>query len=213
MILVNTGLAARLLQQIPKYSVDAAIVTGVNRECQPIGPNDFETFDTAFVVGSDLSLATGVHFGFEGFVLPQALAELGFPVAYDASFFKKDFPLPPSNSTGAPKCIIISDDSPTAASASSLTGVPGPTGTMVLAQSAVPTWDFAKIESYSSANGQLPTNVNYEQMVKATVVPPDLQKSIQAVATGGASGAQGPLRLVACVEVLMVIITSAVMLF
>ena len=193
--------------------MNAAIVSGVNRECQPIDPNDFETFDTAFVVRSDISIATGVHFGPVG-LLAEALAALGFPpLTYDTSFFNMDFLLPPSDSAGAQKCIIISDDSPTAANASSLSGVPGPTGTMVLAESAVPTWDFAKIESYSSANGQLPTNVNYQQMVMATVVPPGLQKSVQAVVTGGASSALAPLRLVACVEALLVIMTSAVMLF
>ena len=189
--LVNTGFAARLLQQIPKYTLDAAIVKEVNRDCQPIGPDDFESFSTAFTVGAELEINTGVHFGFEGFVLPDVLAELGFPVAYDALFFKQDFPVPPSNSTGSPQCIIISDDSPTNAnassSASSLSGVPGPTGTMVLAESAVPTWDFAKIESYSSANGHLPTNVDYSLMVKATAVPPQLQPAIQALTAGNSS--------------------------
>ena len=124
-------------------------------------------------------------------MLPDVLAELGFPVAYDALFFKQDFPVPPSNSTGSPQCIIISDDSPTntnaSSSASSLSGVPGPTGTMVLAESAVPTWDFAKIESYSSANGHLPTNVDYSLMVKATAVPPQLQPAVQALTTGNSS--------------------------
>ena len=60
--------------------------------------------------------------------MPQALAALGFPVSYDNTFFKKDFPIPPSNGTGSPKCIIISDDSSTNATtnatASSLSGVP-----------------------------------------------------------------------------------------
>ena len=93
--IVNTGFAARLFEHFPKYNVDAALVSNVNRDCQPVGPNDFESFQTAFMVGANLSVATGVHFGFEG-LFPDPLAALGFPDTYDGQFFNKETPVFPS---------------------------------------------------------------------------------------------------------------------
>jgi hypothetical protein len=63
--------------------------------------------------------------------------------------------------------------------------MPAAAGTLVPAASAVPTFDLTKIESYYSANGHLPTNVNYAQMVKTTTVPDNIKKAVQDAAKNG----------------------------
>ena len=88
----------------------------------------------------------------------------------------------------------LADSSSAGASASAtmtVQGAPASTGTLLTAASAVPTWNFTKIESFFSANGQLPTGVNYTQMVQATTVPADLQQAVMKIVSSGSSSATG----------------------
>lgn len=180
------GALARVTQTAPRLTVDAALVTGVTRDCQPVGPDDFETFTAALEVGANLGVNTLAHFEIDVGLLASIL---DFPTTYDHNFFAHNFTLVPLSGNTTQDCIVIVDDSKddTSASASpsssTLTGVPASTGTLFPASSAVPTWDFSKIESYSSANGHLPTNVNYQQMVQATSVPPDILQAISSAAS------------------------------
>ena len=201
---MDFGAVSRVLQNVPKVTVNADLLTGVNRNCSPIGANDFESFATAFSVGADMELGTVAHFEIDTGELPD---DLGFPLAYDFPFFTHDFVLPPSNGTGTPKCLVIVDDSETPTvtvngnSPATVQGVPGATGTMFVAESAVPTWDFGKIESYSSANGHLPTNVNYKQMLTATTVPTQVLNAVQAAAKNDARRLASSWKMTAVVMV------------
>ena len=59
-------------------------MTAVNRQCQPVGPEDFESFSLAFLVGAGLEVETLVTFDLGLAALPE---ELGFPSSYEYSFW------------------------------------------------------------------------------------------------------------------------------
>lgn len=86
----------------------------------------------------------------------------------------------PSSSTSPSQSSSVA-----AAGTTSLPGVPASTGTLYPAASAVPTWDFSKIESYYSASSQLPTNVNYTQMAQATTIPDNLKPAVSSASKPG----------------------------
>ncbi|GJE85183.1 hypothetical protein PsYK624_012610 [Phanerochaete sordida] len=185
--ILDVGAALRLVQNMPKVGMDAALQTGVNRECKPIGADDFESFGTAFVVGSGLTLSTEAELVLE----KGEFVGHSIPDNWDLTLWAKDVPFTPALGINTTACFVLADDGAsvnltvTSGKADldvALAGVPAPTGTLFPAQSAVPTWDFNKIESYYSANGQLPTNVNYAQMVQATTVPADLQAAVTKAA-------------------------------
>ena len=168
-------------------TVDAALLTAVTRNCTTIGEDDFESFATAFAVGAGMELGTVAHFEIDAGELPE---DLGFPTEWDFPFLTVNFPLFPTNGTAQQQCFVLVDDTPAAtpsnstvnaAAPANLAGVPAATGTMYPAASAVPTWNFTKIESYYSANGHLPTNVNYQQMISATTVPTQILPAVQAL--------------------------------
>ena len=122
--------------------------------------------------------------------------------------FSWDVPLAPTLGVNTSTCFVLSDDGTLKTNSSanatsgldaalklkleklldqpapsqSLSGIPALTGTMYPAASAIPTWNMSGIESYYSANGKLPTNVNYGQMVAATSVPSGIQKAVQSAA-------------------------------
>lgn len=165
--------------------------TNVTRNCTPVGPNDFEYFGTAFGLAAALAIGPEAHWDINAGDAEFILKDLNITTEYDNSFpdYTLEVPLYPADSVDATKCIVLSDNSNidvAAASAATLEGVPAPTGTMFVAESAVPTWDFPKIESYYSANGgHLPTNVNYKQMLEATTVPSDILQAVEAAAGNG----------------------------
>ncbi|GJE85162.1 hypothetical protein PsYK624_012400 [Phanerochaete sordida] len=212
------GGALRLVTNMPQVAINASLEAGVNRACNPVGEDDFESFGTAFVVASGMALSTTTEYDDMG------LLSFGFPQSADYMLFEKDIPFTPALGINKTSCFVLADDdssanapsaassvassvassaassavmsgaSPVASSASTsptVTGVPKTTGTLLAAQSAVPTWDFSKIASYSSANGKLPTNVNYTQMVQATSVPPNLQAAVTKAASSRKSSSGG----------------------
>lgn len=211
----SIGAVARVLQNVPKVTVNADLLTAVNRDCQPIGPDDFESFATAFAVGAGMEIGTVAHFEVDA---GHFLDDLGIPTEYDFPFFTLDFPLSPANGVNTTNCFVLSDDSgadpgtpsgvdaaqPSPPNSTTLQGVPAATGTMFSAASAVPTWNMSKIESYYSANGHLPTNVNYSQMVQATTVPTDILQAVNKAASNSA----GPGSIIRGWE-LFVIVTLA----
>ncbi|KAF8125554.1 hypothetical protein K438DRAFT_1008931 [Mycena galopus ATCC 62051] len=178
-------LTARVDINTPQIAANASVVANVNRQCQPIGPNDFESFTAALTFGA--SAAIDIEVSTSGKLVPDL----------DDQIFTDNITLgslPPAN---APECFIIADSSapvgnaanPNSNEAQGLAGlVPVPTGTLLAATKAIPTFDLAKIKSYYSANGALPTNVNYTQLVEATAVPADIKNAVnKIVASSGQS--------------------------
>ncbi|KAF4618882.1 hypothetical protein D9613_010083 [Agrocybe pediades] len=184
--IVNDGqplVEARISQDAPSIVFAANVSTNVNRDCQPAGDNDFETFAAAYELSADMTFAT--HIGIVG-----DLADMLPP--WDEDFPHGDFQIfNTSGGKGSSTCFVIVDDSVASTNGSStplLTAAP--TGTLVAAASAVPSFDISKIESYFSASSQLPPNVNYTQLLQATIVPKNIinavQKAAQAQATAQA---------------------------
>ncbi|KAJ3553812.1 hypothetical protein NM688_g3420 [Phlebia brevispora] len=186
--ILEVGASTHLTTNMPQVNVDAALVTNVDRQCNPIGPETFESFSLAFEVGASMDFSAAAHFEVdEGIFDPST----GIPSEYDQTLFDKEVPLAPTNGNQT-ECFIIVDDQPsnsTNSTTSTVTGVPASTGTLMSAASAVPTWNFTKIQSYFSANGQLPTGVNYTQMVQATVVPSALQQAVNQTVFNSTSAA------------------------
>ncbi len=191
-ITVGVGASARVTQNVPAVNINAVVHNAVNRACKPIGADDFESFGTAFAVGAGLELGSTAYFEvdtgeFFGTLIP---ADWDFPI------WSHEIPLAPAQGINTTICFVLSDDATVTTGnakvdAVTLAGVPAATGTMFPAASAVPTWDIPKIESYYSANGHLPTNVNYNQMAQATTIPDNLQT---AIAKAAKSGTKGKLR-------------------
>ncbi|KAJ6615763.1 hypothetical protein B0H10DRAFT_2435276 [Mycena sp. CBHHK59/15] len=166
-LLKDFSASARIAVDTPQVTASASIESNVNRQCQPIGPNDFEFFSAAlkFGAGASLQIQTTTN----GSLLPDTdVAIFTHPVNF-ASFSSPD----------APECFIVADDS--AADSATLAGqVPSPTGTLRAAAVAVPSFDVRKIEAFFSASGALPTNVNYTQMAQATTIPSNLKAAIDS---------------------------------
>jgi len=185
----NKGVNARITERVPQLYINASLMSAVNRDCNPIGDNDFESFDTAFVVDVGLNLTTIASIDLN---LGHLANVAGFGEdSWEKILYTLNHPLMNQ------KCAIIADDHGAGLkgliagrelvqrdkSISSL--IPAATGTLVPAASAVPTFDLTGIESYYSANGHLPTNVNYGQMIKATTVPANIKKAVQQAAKNG----------------------------
>ncbi|KAF7794879.1 hypothetical protein EIP86_006022 [Pleurotus ostreatoroseus] len=205
-IVDGIGAAARLTATIPRVAVNAKAVSDVDRQCNPIGSDTYESFSLAFEIAAGMGLSSIAHFEVDdGFFVSST----GIPNSFDHTLFSDEVPLIPgtegTNNTG---CFIIVDDEPANASnttantsssavasantTATVQGIPASTGTLLTAASAVPTWNFTKIESFFSANGQLPTGVNYTQMVQATSIPADLQQAVtHAVSGNSSSGSVG----------------------
>lgn len=186
----------RIVTNLPKLDITAALKTPVNRNCSAVGEDDFEYFEDAFSVTSGLELSAVA----EWMVEEGVFTSQGIPPSWEGTLFDKDIPLLPAHAANDTSCYVLADGNTTNAAAASasgsaqglnatLTGAPQSTGTLFPAATAIPTWNFSKIESYSSANGHLPTNVNYGQMVQATVIPTDLQGAVTQAATSQASQA------------------------
>lgn len=161
--------------------------TSVNRQCEDVGPNDFESFETAFLVGAGLELSSTASLILE----KGKFIGHDIPDSWDFSLWDHGIPLAPTLGVNTSTCFILTDDVLSANTivtraqqldASPLAGVPAATGTMYPAASAVPTFDIPKIQSYYSANGHLPTNVNYKQMAQATTVPADISAAVTSAA-------------------------------
>lgn len=169
--------------------VSASLQNSVNRDCASLGPDDFESFGTAFAVTSGLTLSTQAQLVLEtGEFVNQSI-----PDHWDFTLWNHNIPFSPSLSVNETSCFVLADDDVTVSSTNlnatrngvnaTLIGLPKPTGTLLAAGSAIPTWNITKIESYYSANGHLPTNVNYGQMLQATSVPANIQSAVTQAAT------------------------------
>ncbi|KDQ59202.1 hypothetical protein JAAARDRAFT_715689 [Jaapia argillacea MUCL 33604] len=183
----NNGATARITPNIPLIHFGSAVVAQVNRECNPIGDDDFESFDVAFSLEASMNLTTVASFTLGSSSFRSIPSE-----DWEHTFWEDPLPFIPELDQGVHKCFIIAGDAPSTTASyidkSLQTLIPASTGTLVMAASAVPTFNIPKIESYYSAQGHLPTNVNYTQLVKATPVPADLQKAIDGsgvVKSGG----------------------------
>lgn len=181
---VDVGAALRIIENLPRVDVDAGVRRTVNRNCSAIGADDFESFDTAFFVGAGMTLSSEAQFTTES----GAFIGLDIPDNWDFTLFSLNIPLLPTHGTNDSSCFVLSDDNSTITPTNNASR-PAPTGTLLAATSAVPTWDFNKIESFSSANGHLPTNVDYSQMLQATAVPSNLQSAITHAASIQSSSA------------------------
>lgn len=192
---LNNGqplLEVRITQNAPSVVLASTLTTTVNRNCDAIGPNDFESFATAYQISADMQF--GTHIGLVG-----NIADVLPP--WDEVFPHGDFPLLNHTGNGGNKtCFVVVDDS-NAATPSTTKGTeaqaaiqtPAPTGTLMEAALAVPTFDVPKIVSYFSANGQLPTNVNYGQLAQVTTIPDSIKAPVQKAAQSqtGTNGSAG----------------------
>ena len=77
---------------MPKASVNAGLQPLVNRECKPIGDDDFESFGTAFTVGSGLTLSTEAQLVLE----KGNFTGSGIPDNWDWSLWSRDLPFAPA---------------------------------------------------------------------------------------------------------------------
>jgi len=196
--ILDIGASLRLVQSAPQASTNALLQTSVNRDCQSLGPNDFESFSSAFSVGAGLSLGLEAQLILEeGEFVGQSI-----PDNWNISLYNVDLAFAPALGLNNTACFVLSDDGGSSASLlkkrdgdiaaraqESVSGLPAATGTLLAASSAIPTWNMDGIQSYYSANGHLPTNVNYGQMVKATTVPDSIKSAVDSAAS--ASGASG----------------------
>ncbi|KAJ7690824.1 hypothetical protein B0H17DRAFT_1134095 [Mycena rosella] len=168
----SAGSSARLYLNTPHISGSASVAKNVNRECQPLGPNDFESFADALTFGAGLNISL------------EGNSTGDFPNG-DVIFLTKGFPFGDLPTIADPLCMVIADGN-AASTAGQSAGVaallPAATGTLLPAAAAIPTFNIPGIESYYSAHGALPTNVNYTQMLMATTVPDDLKAAVQAAA-------------------------------
>ncbi|KAJ7495616.1 hypothetical protein FB451DRAFT_1550948 [Mycena latifolia] len=176
-ILDEISASARIAINTPQISAASSMHTNVNRECEPIGPTDFESFRAALTFGAGARL--DIHTSTNGSLFPDASDALfGANLTFEA--------VPPPS---APACfIVVADDGAAGAGAGP---VPAPTGTLAPAAAAVPTFDVAGIEAYYKASGALPTGVNYTQLVLATAVPDDIKSAMQKMADGKSTSASG----------------------
>lgn len=174
---MDVGALARLLFAIPGVDIDADLLTNVDRQCNPLGPESFESFSAAIALSAGLDLYGVAHFELDTGLFPLDLA---FPTTDDITLFDKQIPLLPASNNKTDCFVIVNDDNSTS---STLTGVPASTGTLFSAASAVPTWNISGIESYFSAHSSLPPNVNYTQMAQATSVPSVIAQAVSATVT------------------------------
>ena len=177
----SDGFNARITQRVPELYVNASEVSAVNRDCSPVGDNDFESFAIAFIVDLGMNLTTIASIDLDLGVLSKLVS--GLNDSWEKIIYNFNEPLM------AQKCAIIADDGGPVINArrqlegrdNSLSSLAAAaTGTLVPAASALPTFNIPKIESYYSANGHLPTNVNYGQMMEATTVPDNIKKALQS---------------------------------
>ncbi|KAJ7190746.1 hypothetical protein GGX14DRAFT_482495 [Mycena pura] len=176
--------AARVYMNTPYVHAAANLATNVNRQCETLGPNDFEFFDSALTFGA------GLNISIDGTLTGAPFDD------HDMTIYTKALPFGDFPSLAAPVCMVIVDDDASAQRTSSLAGqVSAPTGTLLPAAQAIPSFNVAGIQSYYSANGALPTNVNYSQMLQATAVPDDIKKAVQKA---GALGRYAMATLVSC---------------
>jgi hypothetical protein len=171
---MSRGSSARLYLNTPHIGGTATIATSVNRDCLPLGPNDFETFKDALTFGAGLNISvegncSGSHFA------------LG-----DKIFLTKGFPFGDLPTLDKPKCMVFAADSTAEAASGANANIagllPAPTGTLLAASAAIPSFNIPGIESYYSAHGTLPTSVNYTQMLMATTVPDDIKGAVEQAA-------------------------------
>uniref|UniRef100_A0A8H7XMU7 Gpi anchored protein n=1 Tax=Psilocybe cubensis TaxID=181762 RepID=A0A8H7XMU7_PSICU len=176
---VNTDeplVEVRISQEGPAIVFASNMTAAVNRQCEPVGSNDFESFGTAYQVTGDLKFAT--HVGIVG-TLANDLPDCNDVFEHgDIQLFNH------TGSSGDKPCFVVVDDgnTTTATSKNGALQTPAPTGTLMEAALAVPTFDVPKIVSYFSQNGQLPTNVNYAQLVQATTIPDSIKAPVQKAA-------------------------------
>jgi len=164
----------RVYVNSPSVHAAANLSTNVNRQCKALGPNDFEFFNSALTFGA------GLNMSIDGTLTGSPFDD------HDWMIYSKALPFGDFPTLTAPVCMVIVDDVTSATSTSSLAGqVIAPTGTLLAAAQAIPSFNIAGIQSYYSANGALPTNVNYTQMLKATTVPDDIKKAVQKAGTLG----------------------------
>ncbi|KAJ7364755.1 hypothetical protein DFH08DRAFT_276822 [Mycena albidolilacea] len=166
----GAGSSARLYLNTPHISGAATLATQVNRECQPVGPDDYESFAAALTFGA------GLNISLEGNVSGNHLPEA------DMIFLSKGLPFGPLPTFDDPKCMVITDDTLANAASAIAALLPAVTGTLLAAASAIPTFNVSGIEAFFSAHGALPTNVDYSQMLLATAVPDDIKSAVQKAA-------------------------------
>ncbi|KAJ7663112.1 hypothetical protein DFH06DRAFT_344641 [Mycena polygramma] len=153
----------------PQITAHASALSNVNRQCQNTGPSDFEFFTAALTFGAGGSL--DIHASTEGDVIPDT----------DEPLLTQNITIGSIPPLATPECFIIADDNPTATTGGLAGQTPAPTGTLRDAASAVPSFALDKIESYFSASGSLPTNVNYAQLVQATTVPDSIKNAVDKI--------------------------------
>ncbi|KAF7360944.1 hypothetical protein MSAN_01124500 [Mycena sanguinolenta] len=173
----GNGSSARLYLDTPHISGTATLAANVNRECQSLGPDDFESFADAFTFGAGVNISLEANSS--GALFPN----------FDKVLLTKGFPFGTLPTVDDPKCMVFADDSTAGSNdANSIASLlPAVTGTLLPAASAIPTFNIPGIESYYSAHsGTLPTNVNYIQMLQATTVPTDILPAVQKAAAAQA---------------------------
>ncbi|KAJ7848495.1 hypothetical protein B0H14DRAFT_3138277 [Mycena olivaceomarginata] len=169
---------ARLYINTPHVTGAASVATNVTRSCQTPGPNDYETFTTALTFGAGLNVS--IDLSGEGSFIDDS----------DTSIFTNALAFGDFPTLAAPKCMVVADDTST----TSLAGqAVAPTGTLLAAAVAIPSFNVAGIQSYYAVHSALPTNVNYTQMLMATTVPDNIKKAVQKA---GALGLHAMLSLV-----------------
>ncbi|KAF7325621.1 hypothetical protein MKEN_00411800 [Mycena kentingensis (nom. inval.)] len=159
-IVAPTG---RIYVNPPKIHAVANVSSNVNRQCAPKGADDYEFFDSALTFGAELDVTI------DG-------AVTGVFGNHDQEMFNQALPFSALAPLATPSCMVIVDDQ----KSSDLAGeVIAPTGTLLAAASAIPSFDIAAVQAYFASHSELPSGVNYGQMLKATTVPDDIKSAVQ----------------------------------
>ncbi|KAJ6526819.1 hypothetical protein B0H19DRAFT_1197094 [Mycena capillaripes] len=167
----GAGSSVRLYLNTPHVSGTATAAVNVNRECQPLGDDDFESFAAALSFGAGLNIS--LEGNSSGHYFPNA----------DKIFLTKGLPFGILPTLDDPKCMVFVDDNAVDAASNAIAALlPAVTGTLLAAAEAIPTFNVPGIEAFFSAHGALSTNVNYAQMLMATTVPDDIKGAVEKVA-------------------------------
>ena len=194
----NFGLALRLIQNVPEVITTAELKTNVNRDCSPIQDTDYESFALAFTVASGLELSTIAEL-----IVEKGSFAKSFPTLWNHTLWQHSVPFYPALGANVSACFVLSDDAPAASASASAsvafphigardaaapTGHPASTGVLLAAASAIPTFNVQGLEAYFDKNGQLPTGVDYLQLIRATDFPKKMEAAVlkAAIAESGA---------------------------
>lgn len=179
----EAGLAARLTQTTPSLALALSPPGGaVNSACEPVGDADYAFFATAYTVNASMGLATSARVAVNdaGAAALARLPGLDAVLNWEATLFSYSLPwLDGAEGSARGDCYVVADDaSPTATASAGQDQHPAPTGTLLAAAAAVPTYNISKIEAYYSSHGNTyPPGISYQMLAQSGQQVPDTLKA------------------------------------